>query len=247
MELRPLGQTGLMVSVIGLGTVTWGRTAGLAYPAPPAVPDDGRLGALIERAEALGVNLIDTAPAYGESEARLGKLLAGRRQHWRIASKAGEEFDGERSHFDFSRPAILSSVTRSLRRLKIDHIDLVSIHSDGEDEGEAKFGQAVDALQRLKAQGKIGAVGFSAKTESGAAWASIRCDCVMLTWNETDRGMAAVLDDARRHHTGVLAKKPLAQGKLPASALRFVIDTQGVTSAILGTTEPRHLDAAAIA
>lgn len=247
MELRQIGQTSLMVSVIGLGTVTWGRTTGLAYPVPSSLPDDLRLQALIDQAEARGVNLIDTAPAYGESEARLGKLLVGRRRHWRIASKAGEEFDGSRSHFDFSRPAILASVARSLRRLKTDHIDLVSIHSDGEDEGEAKFGQAADALHRLKAQGKISAVGFSAKTESGAAWAAIRCDYVMLTWNETDRSMAAVLDDARRRQAGVLAKKPLAQGKLPASALRSVIETPGVTAAILGTSDPRHLDAAASA
>lgn len=245
MELRQIGETSLMVSVIGLGTVTWGRTTGLAYPVPPHLPDDGRLNALIGRAEALGVNLIDTAPAYGESEARLGRLLAGRRRQWRIASKAGEEFDGVRSHFDFSRPAILASVARSLRRLKTDHIDLLTVHSDGEDEGEAKFGQAVDALQRLKAQGKIGAVGFSAKTEGGAAWAAIRCDYVMLTWNDTDRSMAAVLDDARRHRAGVLAKKPLAQGRLPPPALRFVIDTPGVTAAILGTSDPLHLDAAA--
>jgi len=244
MELRLLGQTGMAVSVIGLGTVTWGRLAGLGYPVPSALPSDVRLASLLERAEALGVNLIDTAPAYGESEARLGALLAGRRGRWRIASKAGETFDGARSHFDFSRPAILASVGRSMRRLRTDRLDLVTVHSDGEEEGEAKFGQAVDALARLKRQGGIGAVGFSAKTEAGACWAAIRCDVVMLTWNETDQSLSLGLRDAQRHRAGVLVKKPLAQGRLPASSLRFAVGTAGVTSAILGTSDPQHLDAA---
>ncbi len=244
MELRLLGQTGMAVSVIGLGTVTWGRLAGLGYRVPSTLPGDDRLLHLLDRAEELGVNLIDTAPAYGESEARLGALLAGRRERWRIASKAGEAFDGLQSHFDFSRPAVLASVGRSLRHLRTDRIDLLTVHSDGLDEGEAKFGQAIDALERLKRQGKIGAVGFSAKTEAGACWAAIRCDVVMLTWNETDQSLSLALQDARRHGAGVLAKKPLAQGKLPASALRFAVGTPGVASAILGTTDPLHLEAA---
>lgn len=207
MELRQLGRTGIDVSVVGLGTVTWGRLAGLNYAVPASLPDERRLADLLDTAEALGINLIDTAPAYGESEIRLGALLTGRRDRWRIATKAGEAFDGARSHFDFSRAAMLSSVTRSLRRLKTDHVDLVCIHSDGRDEGEAKFGRAVDALYRLKAQGRIGAVGFSAKTRSGADWAAVRCDVVMLTLNQTDRSMIPVLEQARRHQAAVLAKK----------------------------------------
>ncbi len=247
MELRQLGRTGIDVSVVGLGTVTWGRLAGLNYAVPASLPDERRLADLLDTAEALGINLIDTAPAYGESEIRLGALLTGRRDRWRIATKAGEAFDGARSHFDFSRAAMLSSVTRSLRRLKTDHVDLVCIHSDGRDEGEAKFGRAVDALYRLKAQGRIGAVGFSAKTESGADWAAVRCDVVMLTLNQTDRSMIPVLEQARRHQAAVLAKKPLAQGRLPAEALRFVVDQPAVSAAIVGTGDSEHLAAAAAA
>ena len=63
--------------------------------------------ALLDRARALGINLLDTAPAYGTSEARLGKLLAGERADWILCTKVGESFDGRISTHDFSPEACI--------------------------------------------------------------------------------------------------------------------------------------------
>ena len=124
MELRPLGTNGPLVSVLGLGTVKLGRTTGVKYPTPFVVPTDGEARVLLDTARELGINLIDTAPAYGTSEERLGALIGGTPNGWKdwvICTKVGEEFDGTgggRSHYDFSAQAVRRSVERSLRRLK---------------------------------------------------------------------------------------------------------------------------------
>ena len=79
MEYRPLGATGIDVSVLGLGTVKLGRDSGVNYAQPFRLPTMREARHLIDRAHSLGINLIDTAPAYGTSEERLGELLAGQR------------------------------------------------------------------------------------------------------------------------------------------------------------------------
>ena len=99
--LRALGKTGLQVSALGLGTVKLGRDQGVKYPATYTLPDDRSAARLLDTARELGINLLDTAPAYGSSEQRLGRLLAGQRRHWLLCSKVGEEFVDGQSRFDF--------------------------------------------------------------------------------------------------------------------------------------------------
>lgn len=247
MELRPLGRTGMRVSPIGLGTVAWGRDKGLKYERPASLPSDARIAELIERAEALGINLLDTAPAYGTSEARIGAALAGRRERWIISTKVGEQFNGERSAFEFGANSVRRSIEASLKALRTDRIDIALIHSDGIDEGEARFGAAAEALARLKQQGLVRAIGFSGKTVSGGLWAASWADVLMVTWNELDRDQTPVIEEARRRHVGVLAKKPLASGCLPVSALRFATERFGIASVLLGTTDPAHVKDAVLA
>ena len=91
---RPLGSTGFKVSPLGLGTVKLGRDQGVKYPTGFTIPGDDEARLLLAQARELGINLIDTAPAYGRSEERLGPLLRGQRDEWVIVSKVGEEFDG---------------------------------------------------------------------------------------------------------------------------------------------------------
>jgi aryl-alcohol dehydrogenase-like predicted oxidoreductase len=165
--LRPLGSTGLEVSAIGLGTVKLGRDRGVKYPAAFTIPDTRAARDLLAQARDLGINLIDTAPAYGDSELRLGELLRGQRNHWVLCSKVGEEFEGGRSLFDFSPRHTRGSVRRSLQRLETDVLDLVLVHSDGDDLRIIKECGTLETLQDLKREGLIRAFGHDS---SGAPW-----------------------------------------------------------------------------
>ena len=129
MGRRTLGQTGIEVSELALGSVKFGRVQGLKYPTKSRIPNDKELLELLRTAKRLGINLLDTAPAYGESESRIGKLLAKEISDWIIATKVGEEFDGNQSHFDFSPEAIEASVYRSIKPVSYTHQTLPTIYS----------------------------------------------------------------------------------------------------------------------
>ena len=131
MQRRSLGTTDIQVSILGLGTVKFGRNTGVHYPQTFALPTDTELANLLARAHSLGINLLDTAPAYGNSEERIGKLIVHNRHQWVVTTKAGEEFHEGQSHFDFSKAAIQKSIARSLKRLRTDYLDAVLVHSSG--------------------------------------------------------------------------------------------------------------------
>lgn len=239
--LRPLPGTDLQVSALGLGTVKFGRDQGVKYPAPFAIPDDREVAALLDQAAALGINLIDTAPAYGNSEERLGKLL-GNRQGWVIATKVGEEFAGGVSHFDFSAAHTRSSIERSLRRLHTDYLDIVLIHSDGNDEDILLRSDCVETLKACQRRGLVRAIGMSTKTASGGILAATLLDVVMITYNleHQDRD---VLEKARREGKGVLVKKGLMSGHAGSvrDSMRLLFAEADVDAAIVGTINAEHL------
>ena len=247
---RPLGRTGMAVSVLGLGTVKLGRDQGVKYPASFAIPDDRAARDLLARARDLGMNMLDTAPAYGTSEERLGALLAGQRDHWLICSKVGEEFVGGASHFDFSPTHTRRSVERSLRRLATDRLDIVLVHSDGNDEHIIRQLGTLEILAELKREGKLRAFGMSTKTLAGGLLAAEVSDCVMVTWNLAHREEVPVIDRCQALGRGVLIKKALASGHLVgagddpvAESLAMIFAHPGVSSAIVGTINPDHLAA----
>jgi len=248
--LRPLGDTGLQVSALGLGTVKLGRNRGVKYPRDFSLPDDRSAAMLLAQARDLGINLIDTAPAYGSSEERLGKLLAGQRNHWLICSKVGEEFEAGQSSFDFSPEHTRLSVERSLRRLNADVLDIVLVHSDGNDLHIIEDLGTLQALAQLKKEGLIRAFGMSTKTVEGGLAAAAAGDVVMLTYNLQQREEAEVLDACARLHRGALVKKALASGYLgretddPVQAsMDLVFSHPGTSAAIVGTISPTHLQA----
>lgn len=246
---NPIGDTGLAVSPVGLGTVKLGRNQGVKYPSGFELPDDRQAANLIAQAKDLGINLIDTAPAYGISEERLGALLQGQRHDWIICSKVGEEFDHGQSQFDFSAAHTRRSVERSLRRLRTDAIELVLVHSDGNDLDIIQHGEALDTLAQLKREGLIRAFGMSTKTVDGGIEAAKRSDCVMVTYNLQHREEEPVLDYCAAQRKGVFIKKALASGHLalatdrdPVQAsMEFLYAHPGVSSAIIGTINPLHL------
>lgn len=284
MDLTLLGRTTLLVSRLGLGTVKLGRSRGLKYPdsesgVPLPLPTDDRAIDLLRTAADLSINLIDTAPAYGLSEERLGQLMSrqnwlGGRDRWVISTKCGEEFDdaagriGE-SRYDFTPEHTKFSVERSLRRLSIDTLDIVLVHSDGRDEWIINRAGTLDALRELKRRGLVRAIGISTKTIDGGLLAlresAGACDVVMLPYSPLDRAHAVVIDAARHRGVGILIKKALASGhttdllsKMPPdiraatddpieAAMRFTLGRSGVSSVIVGTTNPEHLRANAAA
>ena len=247
---RPLGDSGLIVSPLGLGTVKLGRDQGVKYPNGFTIPDDVAARALLDQARDLGINLIDTAPAYGVSEERLGPLLRGQREDWVIVSKVGEEFVGGQSSFDFSPQHARFSVERSLKRLETDRIDLLLVHSDGNDVAILRDSGVYETLAELKREGKIRAFGLSGKTVEGGLLALERGDCAMVTYNLAEQGERPVLDHAAAHHKGILVKKALASGHAVLTgqdplraSFELVFGHPGVTAAIVGTINPQHLAA----
>lgn len=238
---RHLGTTGIEVSLLGLGTFKLGRNTGLDI-APFDLPSLREARRLIDSAWDLGINLLDTAAAYGESEARLGTLLAGNRQRWLLCTKAGEIHEDGESHYDFSAQAIRQSVETSLRRLRTDYLDIVLVHSDGRDLAILSQAEALDTLHSLKRDGTVRAVGFSHKTVAGGRTALAQCDVIMTALSHGDRSQRDVVREAGNRGCGVLIKKALDSGQARPETLRYVADQPGVSSIVVGTTNPAHLE-----
>ncbi len=247
--MKMLGNTGIKVSPIGLGTVKFGRNQGVRYPAHFELPSDAAIQALLSTAKELGINLLDTAPAYGTSEERLGKLLIGKRTDWILSTKVGEEFVNGDSHFDFSSDAIRKSVERSLRRLKTDYLDIVLVHSNGDDIAIIEEFAMFETLSALKQAGLIRAFGMSTKTIAGGIAAVDQSDVVMVTYNPIHVEERPVILHARQKNKSIFIKKALASGhieKIAATdpvraALKFIFAEPGVSSVIVGTLNPEHL------
>ena len=245
MDKRKLGLTDIMVSPLGLGTVKFGRNEDVKYPRGFQIPEEKDLASLLSQAQALGVNLLDTAPAYGLSEERLGRLLAGRRQDWVIIGKAGEDFEDGCSLFNFSAAHFEKSLERSLKRLQTDYLDVFLIHSDGQDEKILKQDALIETLQGMKARGLVRAVGASTKTAAGGLMALEILDVVMATYTPSHTGEKPVLDQAARTGQGVLLKKALNSGHLgdmtAQAAMDFAFAHPATTAVITGTINPAHL------
>ncbi|MDD9889824.1 MAG: aldo/keto reductase [Gammaproteobacteria bacterium] len=244
---RELGQTGLSVSCLGLGTVKFGRNEEVKYPSSFAIPSDEEVVALLDQAKSLGINLLDTAPAYGSSEQRLGRLLTDR-EDWRICTKVGEEFISGKSSHDFSRDHVKRSIERSLHNLNTDYLDLVLIHSDGNDLAIIETMECIEALVQFQDAGVIGAIGMSTKSVEGGLRAVDLLDVVMVTYNPGYIDDEAVIDHALANNKGVLIKKALNSGhdcKEGENGLEknfdFILNREGVNSIIIGTINPMHL------
>ncbi|MFM7199946.1 MAG: aldo/keto reductase [Myxococcota bacterium] len=246
---RRLGNTGLEVSLLSLGTVKLGRTEGVRYPTRFELPSDEDFQALLRLARDGGLNLLDTAPSYGVSELRLGQLLKGQRERWLLCSKVGEAFEQGQSSYDFRPEAIRASVERSLSRLNTDRLDILLIHSDGQDVKRIVEDGALETLTRLKQEGKTRAIGISSKTVEGGLLGLEHSDCVMVTLNLGHLDELPVITRAAALQKGVLIKKAFAYGHACVSdlvdpvraSLKLCLDQPGVSSVVVGTINPVHL------
>ncbi len=230
------------ISAIGFGAFKIGRNEGIKYPAGYPLPTDAQAEALLNGVLDLGITYLDTAPAYGVSEERIGRFLAPRCDEFVVSTKVGETFENGRSTFDFSEPAVCASVDRSRRRLGRDVLDLVLVHAPRNDVEVLQRTQVVAALTDLRDQGIVRSIGFSGHTEPAFAAALAWADAIMVEYHEKDATLGAVMSQAATRGVTVIVKKGLASGTLSArSAAQFVFQHPAVRSLVVGSLNLSHL------
>jgi aryl-alcohol dehydrogenase-like predicted oxidoreductase len=199
MDMRRLGQTDLQVSCLGFGA------APIGYLDTERQKVADTLSFLLDQ----GVNVIDTAACYGESEPAIAQAAGHRRDEYVLVSKCGHAC-GELQGEDFSPKLIEQSIDRSLKRLNTDHIDVMLLHSCNLD--TLKRGEALEAVIKARDKGKVRFAGYAGDNEAAAYAAALDEIAVVETSvNICDqRNIDTVLPVCQQHDVGVIAKRPLA-------------------------------------
>src|SRR5712692_8011112 len=260
MERRRLGRTDLMASVLGFG----GSEIGYQRVSRRTV------ARLLDGALDAGLNVIDTAECYEDSEELIGRAVAARRREFYLFTKCGHGRGGGRG--DWRPAALLASIERSLKRLATDHLDLIQLHSCSVE--ELRKGDVITALEQARQRGWTRYIGYSG--DGGAARYAIECGrfgTLQTSVSIADQeALDLTLPLARAREMGVIAKRPLANAawryaRKPAepyyqaywsrlraldfpflrnpeagaaTALRFTLAVAGVHTAIVGTATPER-------
>ena len=212
MQYRTLGRTGIKVSPYALGTLMFATSIGN--------PDHDDSIRIIHNALDAGINFIDTADSYGDSEEVVGKALKGRRDSVVLATKLGRPMGDDPNRRGTSRRWIMTAVEYSLRRLQTDHIDLYQIHRP---DTTTDIEETLSALSDLIHSGKVRALGSSTMPASDiveAQWAAERRGLERFRTDQPpysilSRGIEReVLPVAQRYGMGILVWGPLGQGML---------------------------------
>jgi aryl-alcohol dehydrogenase-like predicted oxidoreductase len=222
MRYGPLGTSGLVVSVVGLGCNNFGGRLDLAGTR-----------AVIDAAIDCGITLFDTSDTYGaggRSEELIGEVLGDRRDQVVLATKFGHQGAdmgyGPAAGAKGGRAYIRRAVEQSLRRLRTDHIDLYQIHTP---DPKTPIGETLEALGELVAEGKVRYIGHSNFTGWQIAEAACLAQARGLVpfisaqnhWSLLERAVEAEVVPAARHFgLGVLPYFPLANGLLTGKIRR---------------------------
>jgi aryl-alcohol dehydrogenase-like predicted oxidoreductase len=212
MEYRLLGNSGVRVSVIGLGTNRFGS---------PALPQD-QVNRIIDAAADLGINFIDTADSYsdGRSEEMLGQALKDKGSRFIVATKFYFSTGDGPNDSGTSRFHMINALEASLRRLQSDHVDLYYIHRWDENTPIAETLRALDDMVRM---GKVRYVGCSAFASWQVAHANLLAEVrgwspavvIQSAYNMLEREVEReVLPYCRAHKVGFIPYYPLAGGFL---------------------------------
>jgi aryl-alcohol dehydrogenase-like predicted oxidoreductase len=228
MRYRSLGNSGLVVSVVGLGCNNFGRRL-----------DTDATRAVVVAAIDAGITLLDTAESYGgagQSEEILGEVLAGRRDQVVLATKFGGNADmgyGPAAGAKGGRSYIVRAVEQSLRRLRTDYIDLYQLHAP---DPATPIEETLMALGELVAQGKVRYIGHSnfsgwQLAEAAGAARELRTAGFISAqnrWSFLERGSEAEVVPAALHYgLGVLPYFPLANGLLTGKVRRGQAPPEG--------------------
>ncbi len=211
MEYRQLGNSGVRVSVIGMGTNQFGNKV-----------DQAGVHAILDAAQELGINFIDTADVYadGRSEETLGHALKGRHDRFVLATKVFHSTGSGPNDYGTSRYHIMHGVEASLRRLQTDHIDLYQMHRW---DNTTPIAETMRALDDLIRSGKVRYVGASAYAAWQLAEANLLADLrgwaafvtIQSHYHMLEREVEKeVLPYCRAHNVGFIPYFPLAGGFL---------------------------------
>jgi aryl-alcohol dehydrogenase-like predicted oxidoreductase len=248
MRYRPLGNSGLLVSVVGLGCNNFGRRLDLQATR-----------AVVDAAIDAGVTLLDTSDSYGgggRSEELLGEILVGRRDRVVLATKFGSQDSdmgyGPAAGAKGGRSYIRRAVTESLRRLRTDYVDLYQLHMP---DPVTPIEETLGALSELVTEGKVRYLGSSNfagwQIAAAAGAARERGTQAFISaqnhWSLLERDAEAEVVPAALHYgIGVLPYYPLANGLLtgairrgrgPAAGTRLAGEPGYVTEAKLDVVE----------
>jgi aryl-alcohol dehydrogenase-like predicted oxidoreductase len=219
LPMRTLGKSGLRVSALALGTVSLGIDYGLAAPAGFGRPNRDEAARVLCAAADAGINLFDTAPAYGEAERLLGSALGKRSECYfatKVAIATSDQDDGGAA--DVGKQ-VNQSVEQSLRHLRRDRLDIVQLHNATV--ALLARGDAVEALLAARRQGKIGLLGASVYSEEEAL-AVIDCGCfdsLQVAFNLLDQKMAQrVFTAAAAAGVAPILRSALLKGALTEKA-----------------------------
>ncbi len=243
MQKKILGRTGLNVSIIGFGAIKL-----------PGVPADDAVK-IINRALDLGVNYIDTARNYRDSEEKIGRVLKDRRADCFIATKTTAR----------DASGLMDDLETSLRNLQTDKIDVYQLHSVSDGDTYKKVmapGGALEGAKKAKAQGKIDHIGISIHRDLETMKAVIKSDefeTLMVTYSLLDQeGVGEeILPMAKERNMGVIAMKTLSGGLLclpeperegldrdpiVTGSLRYVLSNENITLAIPGMQRMQEVE-----
>jgi aryl-alcohol dehydrogenase-like predicted oxidoreductase len=208
MEKRLMGATGMEAGILGFGG------AEIGYRSVPQPEVDSILNSALDA----GLNLIDTAACYADSEEKIGRAVSHRRSEYLLFTKCGHTagLEGE----DWDPDLIRRSIERSLQRLKTDRVDLVMLHTCGRDVLEA--GAATTAVLEARDRGLTRFVGYSGDGKD-AYWAvaSGLFDVLETSINIADQQVLEdILPLAVERGMGVVAKRPIANAAWRAISVR---------------------------
>jgi aryl-alcohol dehydrogenase-like predicted oxidoreductase len=198
MERRRLGRTDMDVSPLGFG----GSEIGYESASQTTVTR------LLDAALDAGLNVIDTAECYVDSEALIGTAVGGRRREFFLFTKCGHPRGFGAG--DWRPASLLKSIERSLERLRTDRVDLVQLHSCSE--AELRRGDAIAALETARERGLTRYIGYSGDGEAARyAVESGRFDTLQISVSVADQeALDLALPLAARRGIGVIAKRPIA-------------------------------------
>ncbi|MBK6940064.1 MAG: aldo/keto reductase [Planctomycetes bacterium] len=199
LEKRRFGSTDMDVTVLGFGG------AEIGYGGVEQAIVDKLLNAALDA----GLNVVDTAECYADSEVQIASAIGHRRKEFFLFTKCGHWTEAGRGA-DWTKDGVTRSIERSLKRLKTDVVDLVQLHSCSLE--ELKKGECIDALEAAKKAGKTRYIGYSGDSQA-ARWAveSGRFDALQTSVNFADQEcIELTLPLARDKKMGVIAKRPIA-------------------------------------